>query len=43
MTLLLVWLALSVVVAACVCRGLALSSPDNPENVITSGYSETSF
>jgi len=37
MTLFLVWLALSVVVAACVCRVLALSDPGSPERGI---YSE---
>jgi hypothetical protein len=41
MTLLLVWLALSIVVAACVCRVLALSGPGNPEKVIHTGYSES--
>jgi len=41
MTLLLIWLALSVVVAACVCRVFALSGPDNPEKVIYTGYSES--
>jgi hypothetical protein len=40
MTLLLIWLALSFVVAACVCRVLALSGPGNPEKVIYTGYSE---
>jgi hypothetical protein len=34
MTLLLIWLALSVVLVACVCRVLALSGPDDPEKVI---------
>jgi hypothetical protein len=38
MTLVLIWLALSVVVAACVCRALALSGPGNPETAI---YSES--
>jgi len=41
MTLLLIWLALSVLVAACVCRMLALSGPGNPEKVIYTGYSES--
>ena len=40
MTLLLIWLALSVLVAACVCRVLVSSGPGNPERVIHSGYSE---
>jgi len=40
MTLLLIWLALSVVLAACVCRVLVLSGPGNPEKVIYTGYSE---
>jgi hypothetical protein len=40
MTLLLIWLAFSVVVAACVCRVLVLSGPGNPEKVIYTGYSE---
>jgi hypothetical protein len=40
MTLILIWLALSVVVGACVCRVLALSGPSNPEKVIYTGYSE---
>ena len=40
MTLVLIWLALSVVVAACVCRVFALSDPDNPEKFIYTGYSE---
>ena len=31
MTLVLIWLALSVVLGACVCRLLALSGPGNPE------------
>ena len=41
MTLILIWLALSVVLGACVCRLLALSGPDNPEKVIYTGYSES--
>jgi len=41
MTLLLIWLALSVVVGACVCRVLAISGPGNPEKVIHTGYSES--
>jgi hypothetical protein len=41
MTLFLVWLALSIVVAACVCRVFALSGPGNPEKVIHTGYSES--
>ena len=41
MTLILIWLALSVVLGACVCRLLALSGPDNPEKVIHTGYSES--
>ena len=40
MTPLLIWLALSVVVAVCVCRVLALSGPGSPEKVIYTGYSE---
>jgi hypothetical protein len=40
MTLILIWLALSFIIAACVCRLLALSGPDNPEKVIYTGYSE---
>jgi hypothetical protein len=41
MTLVLIWLALSVVLGACVCRLLALSGPGNPEKVIYIGYSES--
>ena len=41
MTLLLIWLALSVVLGAFVCRVLALSGPGNPEKVIYTGYSES--
>jgi hypothetical protein len=41
MTLVLIWLALSVVLGACVCRLLALSDPGNPEAVIYTGYSES--
>ena len=41
MTLLLIWLALSVVLGACVGRVLALSGPGNPEKVIYTGYSES--
>jgi hypothetical protein len=41
MTLVLIWLALSIVVAACVCRVLALSGPGSPEKVIYTGYSES--
>ena len=41
MTLILIWLALSIVVAACVCRVLALSGPGNPEKVIYTGCSES--
>jgi hypothetical protein len=41
MTLVLIWLALSVVLGACVCRLLALSGPGNPEKVIYTGYSES--
>ena len=41
MTLVLIWLALSVVVGACVCRVLAVSGPGNPEKVIHTGYSES--
>jgi hypothetical protein len=41
MTLLLIWLALSVVVAACVRRVLVLSGPGTPEKVIHTGYSES--
>ena len=40
MTLILIWLALGVVVGACVCRVFALSGPSNPEKVIYTGYSE---
>jgi hypothetical protein len=43
MTLVLIWLALSVVLGACVCRLLALSGPGNPERVIYTGYSESFF
>ena len=41
MTLILIWLALSFVIGACVCRLLAFSGPDNPEKVIYTGYSES--
>jgi hypothetical protein len=41
MTLGLIWLALSVIVGASVCRLLALSGPGNPERVIHTGYSES--
>jgi hypothetical protein len=41
MALALIWLALSVVVGACVCRLLALSGPGNPEKVMHTGYSES--
>ena len=41
MTLVLIWLALSFVLAACVCRLLALSGPGNPEKVIHTGYWES--
>jgi hypothetical protein len=41
MTLVLIWLALSVIVGASVCRLLALSGPGNPEKVIHTGYSES--
>jgi hypothetical protein len=41
MMLVLIWLALSVVLGACVCRVLALSGPGNPEKVIYTGYSES--
>ena len=41
MTLVLIWLALSVVLGACVCRLLALSGPGNPEKVVYTGYSES--
>jgi hypothetical protein len=41
MTLILIWLALSVVVGACVCRVFALSGPGSPEKVIYTGYSES--
>jgi hypothetical protein len=41
MTLVLIWLALSVVVGACICRLLALPGPGNPERVIHTGYSES--
>jgi hypothetical protein len=37
MTVVLIWLALSFVVAACVCRLFALSGPDSPEKVIHTG------
>jgi len=40
MTLLLIWLAFSVVVVACVCRVVTISGPGNPEKVIYTGYSE---
>jgi len=41
MTLILIWLALSFVIGACVCRLLAFSGPGNPEKVIYTGYSES--
>jgi uncharacterized protein len=41
MTLILIWLALSVIVGALVCRLLALSGPDNPEKVTHTGYWES--
>jgi hypothetical protein len=41
MTLILIWLALSFVIAACACRLLALSGPDNAEKFIYTGYSES--
>jgi hypothetical protein len=41
MTLVLIWLVLSVVLGACVCRLLALSGPGNPERVIYTGCSES--
>jgi len=41
MTLGLIWLALSVIVGASVCRLLALSGPGNPERVIHTVYSES--
>jgi hypothetical protein len=41
MMLVLIWLALSVVLGAGVCRVLALSGPGNPEKVIYTGYSES--
>ena len=34
MTLVLIWLTLSVVIGACVCRLLTLAGPGNPEKVI---------
>jgi hypothetical protein len=39
MTIVLIWLALSFVLAACVCRLLALSGPGNPEK--HTGYWES--
>jgi hypothetical protein len=42
MTLVLIWLALSFVLVACVCRLFALSGPDNPENAIHTGYLDIS-
>jgi len=41
MTLILIWLALSFVIGACLCRLLALLGPGNPERVIHTGYSES--
>ncbi len=41
MTLVLIWLALSVVLGACVCRLLTLSGPDSPEKVVHTKYSES--
>ena len=41
MTLLLIWFALNVVVATCVCRVFALCGPGNPEKVTQAGYSES--
>jgi hypothetical protein len=38
MTLVLIWLTLSVVIGACVCRLLTLAGPGNPEKVIYTGY-----
>jgi hypothetical protein len=43
MTLVLIWLALSVVIGACVCRLLTLAGPGNPEKVIYTGYLESFF
>ena len=40
--LVLIWLASSVVLVACVCRLFALSGPDNPEKAFHTGYSEIS-
>jgi hypothetical protein len=41
MTLVLIWLTLSVVIGACVCRLLTLAGPGNPEKVIYTGYLES--
>jgi hypothetical protein len=38
MTLVLIWLTLSVVIGACVCPLLTLAGPGNPEKVIYTGY-----
>jgi len=43
MTLVLIWLTLSVVIGACVCRLLTLAGPGNPEKVIYTGYLESFF
>jgi len=43
MTLVLIWLTLSVVIGACVCRLLTLAGPGNPEKVIYTGYLEGFF
>jgi hypothetical protein len=40
--LVLIWLASSVVLVACVCRLFARSGPDDPEKAIHTGYSEIS-
>jgi hypothetical protein len=40
MTLVLIWLALSFVIGACVCRLLTLAGPGSPEKVIYTGYWE---
>jgi hypothetical protein len=42
MALVLIGLASSVVLVACVCRLFALSGPDNPEKAIRTEYSEIS-
>jgi hypothetical protein len=41
MTLVLIWLTLSFVIGACVCRLLTLAGPGNPERVIYTGYLES--